>query len=175
MLKFFIIIYIYKYWINIYRSNSFRNFQITLFIFGLLQENVSILHNEHYSVWSLRLTLYHEKAYLLLLWRMFLLLLMQHYIIIAFPGHRHEINGSNARLCLIRLTKYMKKFPVLGDDAQMMRRLQRLLSNLSYIQELAYATEERRTMKNILALYGLTYVFRLDYNKVRDVKSSADL
>ena len=30
-------------------------------------------------------------------------------------------------------------------------------------------------MKNILALYGLTYVFRLDYNKVRDVKSSADL
>ena len=69
----------------------------------------------------------------------------------------------------------MKKFPVLGDDAQMMRRLQRLLSNLSYIQELAYATEERRTMKNILALYGLTYVFRLDYNKVRDVKSSVDL
>ena len=69
----------------------------------------------------------------------------------------------------------MKKFPVLGDDAQMMRRLQRLLSTLSYIQELAYATEERRTMKNILALYGLTYVFRLDYNKVRDVKSSADL
>ena len=69
----------------------------------------------------------------------------------------------------------MKKFPVLGDDAQMMRRLQRLLSTLSYIQELAYATEERRTMKNILALYGLTYVFRLDYNKVRDVKSSVDL
>ena len=98
---------------------------------------------------------------------------MQHFIIIAFPGHRHEINGSNARLYLIRLTKYMKKFPVLGDDAQMMRRLQRLLSNLSYIQELAYATEERRTMKNILALYGLTYVFRLDYNKVRDVKYSA--
>ena len=46
------------------------------------------------------------------------------------------------------------------------RRLERLLLNLSHIQHLAYSTEVQRSQISILAMYNMSYIFRLDYIKV---------
>lgn len=79
--------------------------------------------------------------------------------------HHHEISGSNARLTLLRLRCYLEGANIDYRDAKT-KRLLRLIANLSHIQDLAYATESRRTSANMLAMHNLTYVFSLDYVKV---------
>lgn len=81
-------------------------------------------------------------------------------------AHHHEISGSNARLTLVRLRCYIETGTNYNYDDMSMTRLSRLINCLSHIQDLAYATEIRRTPANILAMYNLTFLFATDYVKV---------
>ena len=76
-----------------------------------------------------------------------------------------EVNGYTARLTLIRVTSLLREEGPYEDSTS--NRVLRMLKNLCYIQELAYATESQRNLRNILALHNLTFVFYLDYKKVR--------
>ena len=85
--------------------------------------------------------------------------------------HKQEINGYQARLSLIRITVALQQYSDAPTDG-LQFRVYRLVSNLCYIQDLAYAKESRRTTKNILALLNLTFVFYLDCKKVGYISKS---
>lgn len=98
--------------------------------------------------------------------------------LLCIVAHKFEINGYLARRTLIRLTLLLQETAsdqadITSTESECVQRIIRLLYNLCYIQELAYAKESRRTAKNILALHNLTYVFFLDYKKVS--RNFADL
>ena len=80
-----------------------------------------------------------------------------------YVDHKYEVNGYQARLCLIRVTVLLSS---LEEQDPACQRVQRLLTKLCYIQELAYADESRRTPVNIYAMLNMTYVFWLDYKWV---------
>jgi hypothetical protein len=83
----------------------------------------------------------------------------------GFLDHHHEISGSKARKALLGIRDIMSNTNEIHEQPDG-RRLYRLIVNLSHIQDLAYANDSRRNKRNILALYGLTYLFRLDFKKV---------
>ena len=64
---------------------------------------------------------------------------------------------------MIRVTVLLSS---LEEQDPACQRVQRLLTKLCYIQELAYADESRRTPVNIYAMLNMTYVFWLDYKWV---------
>ena len=83
--------------------------------------------------------------------------------------NEYEINGYHARLAPIRLTVHLTEADECPNDDPVCSRILRLLSNLCYIQDLAYAPESTRTTHNIYAMLNLTYIFFLDYKKVDTV------